>query len=102
IAFAREGADIAFSYLSEDVDAEETLKCVEQSGRKACAYAMDQQSEEACSQLVTEVVREFGRLDILVNNAAFQGTYDGLNDISSEEFDRAFRTNVYGTFFLSR
>src|SRR5690606_10049934 len=97
IAFAREGADVAFSYLSEDADAAETVRLVEEAGRKACSYPIDQQSEDACRQLITEVVREFGQRDILVHNAAFLAPYEALDRIPTDECDRALLTNVYGT-----
>jgi NAD(P)-dependent dehydrogenase (short-subunit alcohol dehydrogenase family) len=106
LCFAKEGADVLFSYLEEDEDeardAEETVRLVEKAGRKAVAVAGDLRNKKFCEQLVRRTVEEFGRLDILVNNAAFQRTYDKLTDIPEEEFDRTYRTNVYGTFFLTQ
>ncbi|MDP0491658.1 MAG: SDR family oxidoreductase [Verrucomicrobiota bacterium JB023] len=102
LAYAREGASVVFTYLEEENDAEETVRMVKESGAKVSSIAMDQRDEKACQDLIKQVVDEYGRLDILVNNAAFQMSYDDLESIPTEEFDRAFRTNVYGTFFLTR
>ena len=106
LCFAKEGADIFFSYLEGDpderTDAEETMRLVEKTGRKALALAGDVRRKAFCEELVRRTVKEYGRLDILVNNAAFQRTYDKLTDIPEEEFDRTYRTNVYGTFFLTQ
>ncbi|WP_313528143.1 SDR family oxidoreductase [Shinella sp.] len=102
IAFAREGADIAISYLSEDQDANETARWVEKAGRKAVILPGDITSEGHCRHLVRQCLENFGQLDILVNNAAFQRTYADIGDISSEEWDITFRTNIYAPFFLSR
>jgi len=102
IAFAREGASVAFAYLSEDDDARETLQWLEETGVECEAFRMDQSSETACRKLVDDVLERFGAIDILINNAGFQQSYKTLDDIPEEEFDYAFRTNVYGTFFLSR
>lgn len=102
IAFAREGADIAISYLNEDRDANETVRWVEEAGRRAVALPGDITSEEHCQHLVRQCLENFGQLDILVNNAAFQRTYADIGDISTEEWDRTFRTNIYAPFFLAR
>lgn len=106
LCFAKEGADVLFTYLEGDAaekkDAEETVRLVEASGRKAIAVAGDIRQKAFCEQLVQRTKQELGRLDILVNNAAFQRTYSELADIPEEEFDRTFRTNVYGTFFLTQ
>ncbi|WP_308311347.1 SDR family oxidoreductase [Shinella sp. CPCC 101442] len=102
IAFAREGADVAISYLSEDQDANETARWVEAAGRKAVVLRGDITNEEHCRDLVRHCLEDFGRIDILVNNAAFQRTYADIGDISSEEWDITFRTNIYAPFFLSR
>ena len=106
LCFAKEGADVVFAYLEEDADeardAEETVRLVESAGRKALAIPGDLRQKSFCSDLVRRTVQEFGRLDILVNNAAFQRTYEKLTDIPEEEFDRTYRTNVYGTFFLTQ
>nr|WP_314089224.1 SDR family oxidoreductase [uncultured Shinella sp.] len=102
IAFAREGADIAISYLSEDQDANETAHWVEEAGSKALVLPGDITSEDHCHHLVRQCLENFGQLDILVNNAAFQRTYADIGDITADEWDRTFRTNIYAPFFLSR
>jgi NAD(P)-dependent dehydrogenase (short-subunit alcohol dehydrogenase family) len=102
IAFAREGADIVISYLNEDDDARETAKWVEDAGRKALVAPGDIKSEEHCKDLVQRAVDELGGIDILVNNAAFQRTYSDISDITAEEWDETFRTNIYAPFFLSK
>jgi NAD(P)-dependent dehydrogenase (short-subunit alcohol dehydrogenase family) len=103
IAFAREGADVLLSYLPEEQpDADETRRWVEQAGRTAVGLPGDIRDERQCSATVDAAFRRFGRLDILVNNAAFQMTHDRIEDFSTEEFDRTFRTNVYATFWLCR
>ncbi|HEV7249861.1 MAG TPA: SDR family oxidoreductase [Shinella sp.] len=102
IAFAREGADVVISYLSEDQDARETARWVEEEDRKALVLAGDITSEEHCTHLVDRCLERFGQLDILVNNAAFQRTYADVGDISTAEWDRTFRTNIYAPFFLAR
>jgi NAD(P)-dependent dehydrogenase (short-subunit alcohol dehydrogenase family) len=106
LCFAKEGADILFTFLEGDADeqkdSEETVRLVEATGRKAVAYPGDIRQKAFCKALVNRTIEEFGRLDILVNNAAFQRTYAELADIPEEEFDRTYRTNVYGTFFLTQ
>jgi NAD(P)-dependent dehydrogenase (short-subunit alcohol dehydrogenase family) len=102
LAFAREGADVLISYLSEDSDAQETARIVERAGRKAVLVRGDVGREEHCRQIVQRALQEFGRLDVLVNNAAFQMTHKSIDELSSEEFDYTFRTNIYATFFLSK
>jgi NAD(P)-dependent dehydrogenase (short-subunit alcohol dehydrogenase family) len=102
IAFAREGADIVVSYLSEHEDAEETRKYVEEAGRKALVIPGDIKSEGFCKDLVSRALSVLGRLDILVNNAAFQRTYATIEDIAEAEWDETFRTNIYAPFFLSK
>ena len=100
IAFAREGADVVISYLEEDEDARETARWVEEAGRKAVVLRGDIGDEGFARSLVQRTVEECGRLDILVNNAAHQATFEKLEDISSEEWDLTFRTNVYAMFYL--
>lgn len=102
IAFAREGADIVISYLNEHQDAKDTAKWVEEAGRKSVVVPGDIKSEEHCKNLVQRAVEELGAIDILVNNAAFQRTYGDIADISAEEWDETFRTNVYAPFFLAK
>jgi len=102
IAFAREGADVAIAYLNEDGDAEDTAKWVREAGRKAVLIPGDLTTETHCNEVIQRTVRELGGIDILVNNAAFQRTYADIGDISVEEWDRTFRTNIYAPFFLSK
>jgi NAD(P)-dependent dehydrogenase (short-subunit alcohol dehydrogenase family) len=103
IAYAREGADLLLSYLPEEErDASDTSEWVEKAGRKAVKVPGDISDERHCQALVDRVFDEFGRLDILVNNAAFQMTHDRIEDFSTGEFDRTFKTNVYAMFWLCR
>ena len=102
IAFAREGADIAISYLNEDADAEDTAKWVKEAGRAAIVIPGDIKSEEHCNALVEWTVSELGSLDVLVNNAAFQRTYADIADISGDEWDETFMTNIYAPFYLAK
>jgi NAD(P)-dependent dehydrogenase (short-subunit alcohol dehydrogenase family) len=103
IAYAREGADVLLSYLPEEQpDADDTRGWVEKAGRKALAIPGDIRDEAHCRALVDRAFDEFGRLDILVNNAAFQMTHESIEEFSSEEFDRTFKTNVYAMFWLCR
>jgi len=102
VLFAREGADVAILYLSEHEDAEETRRRVEIEGRRCLAIAGDVKDDAFCRRAVQKVVRKFGRLDVLVNNAAFQEHADSLEDISDERFDETLRTNVYGYFHMAR
>jgi NAD(P)-dependent dehydrogenase (short-subunit alcohol dehydrogenase family) len=103
LAFAREGADVLFSYLSEEEpDAQETAQVVEESGKKAVKMPGDIAEESQCQALVQRAVEEFGKIDVLVNNAAHQMTVDGISDISSELLDRTFKTNIYAMFWLCK
>ena len=102
IAYAREGADVLLSYLSEDDDAQETARWVEEAGRTAVLMPGDIGDEAHCLALVERAMTEFGRLDILVNNAAHQATIDSIEEITSEEWDRTMRTNLYGMFYLCK
>jgi NAD(P)-dependent dehydrogenase (short-subunit alcohol dehydrogenase family) len=103
IAFAREGADVMISYLpEEEADAAETTRWVEKAGRRAVRLPGDIQDEAHCRHMIDRAFDEFGRLDLLVNNAAFQMTHDRIDEFSTEEFDRTFRTNVYAMFWLCR
>jgi NAD(P)-dependent dehydrogenase (short-subunit alcohol dehydrogenase family) len=101
-AFAREGADVFISYLGEDSDAQETVRLIEKEGRKCVAIAGDITEESHCQQIIDRAQREFGKLDILVNNAAFQMMRESIEEIPSEEFDRTFKTNVYSMFYLCK
>jgi len=104
IAFAREGADVLISYLdeSENEDANTTARYVEAAGRKAVLVKGDIQNEAHCQHIVKTAVKEFGGLDILVNNAAFQMARKSMDEIPSEEWDRTFRTNITAMFFMCR
>ncbi len=102
IAFAREGADVLISYLCEHEDARETARWVEEAGRRTVLVAGDVKDPAHCRQLVDGAVREFGKLDILVNNAAYQMTHASFEEISDEEWDHTFRTNIYSMFYLSK
>lgn len=103
IAYAREGADVAYSYLpDEEDDAKETTRWIKAAGQRALPVAVDLQEEERCRMLIEKTVRELGALDILVNNAAFQMTHQKLEDFSSEEWDHTFRTNIYAMFYLAK
>ncbi len=102
VLFAREGADVAIVYLSEDEDAEETRRAVEAEGRTALLIPGDVTSSAFCREAVESTVQEFGRLDILVNNAAFQEHAASLEDITDEQLDHTFRTNIFGYFYMAR
>ena len=102
IAYAREGANVAINFLSENEDAERTAEHVSKAGVKAAVISGDLREEKFCQQLVERTVEEFGAIDILVNNAAYQETRDEIDDWSTELFDRIFKTNVYATFWLCR
>ncbi|WUJ67971.1 SDR family oxidoreductase [Kribbella soli] len=103
LAFAREGADVMISHLeAEEQDARETCRLVRESGRTAASLAGDIQDEQHCRRLVDECVQELGGIDILVNNAAYQMSQEGIADISTEQFDRVLKTNVYAMFWLCK
>jgi len=102
IAFAREGADIVIAYLNEDEDARETAKWVKDAGRKAVLVAGDIQEEQHCKEIIDRAVEALGGIDILVNNAAFQMSHESIQELTADEIDRTFRTNVYAMFYLCR
>lgn len=103
IAYAREGADVAINYLpDEEPDAQEVVQLIEQAGRKAVAIPGDLRDESFCNELISKVVEELGGLDILVNNAGHQKTHESILDISTEEFDRTMKTNIYAPFWLTK
>lgn len=102
LAFAREGADVLVAYLCEHDDARKTQQLVEEAGRKAVLVAGDIGSPEHCRAIVERAVNELGGLDILVNNAAHQATFESIEDISEEEWDRTFRTNIHAMFYLTK
>jgi NAD(P)-dependent dehydrogenase (short-subunit alcohol dehydrogenase family) len=103
VLFAREGADVAIIYLeAEQSDAEETRRAVEREGRRALLLPGDVKDASFCRAAVERAVREFGRLDILVNNAAFQQHRKSLEDVSNEQWDITFKTNIYGYFYMAK
>ncbi|MVM33396.1 SDR family oxidoreductase [Spirosoma sp. HMF4905] len=102
LAFAREGADILIAYLEEAADARETARLVEESGRQAVLIKGDIQQEAHCQHLIQQAVDEWGQLDILVNNAAFQMSHQSIAELSSEEFEQTFRTNIFAMFYLCK
>ena len=102
VCYAREGANVAINFLSETADAERTAELVRESGTKAAVLKGDLREESVCESLVADTVSELGGLDIVVNNAAYQETRDRIEDFSTELFDRIMKTNVYGTFWLTR
>jgi NAD(P)-dependent dehydrogenase (short-subunit alcohol dehydrogenase family) len=103
IAFAREGADVAINYLpQEEADAREVVELIRQAGRKAVALPGDIQSAKFCQKLVSDAVGQLGGLDILVNNAAYQQSKSSIAEISDEQFDQTFKTNIYAPFRISK
>lgn len=102
IAFAREGADVVIAYLEEDEDAEETARWVTDAGRQAVLVKGDIQDEAHCRMLVERTENAFGKIDILVNNAAHQATFRRIEDITANEWETTFRTNVHSMFFLCK
>jgi NAD(P)-dependent dehydrogenase (short-subunit alcohol dehydrogenase family) len=103
IAYAREGAHVLLSYLpEEESDAADTCGWVEKADRRAIKLPGDITDERHCQAMIDRTFEEFGRLDILVNNAAYQMTHDSIEEFSTEEFDRTFKTNVYAMFWLCR
>jgi len=103
IAFAREGADVAIVYLPEEAaDAQETLQYIEQAGRKALGIPIDISSQDACKTVIEKVIESLGSLDILVNNAGKQVSVEALADLSSEQLEQTYRTNVFAMFWLTQ
>lgn len=102
VAFAKEGADVAILYLDEEKDALYTRKMVEEKGRRCITIAGDVGSREFCEEAVKKVVREFRRLDILVNNAAIQFSREDITEISEKQLERTFRTNIFSYFFMTQ
>jgi NAD(P)-dependent dehydrogenase (short-subunit alcohol dehydrogenase family) len=102
VAYAKEGADVVISYLNaeEHEDADITLKAIRDTGRKAMAIVGDIQDDKLCKNLIDSTLNEMGKLDILVNNAAFQMFHNSFMEITPEELDRVFRTNIYSLFYL--
>ena len=103
VLFAREGADVAFTFLKEEKqDAEETRRAVEAEGQRALPLLGDVTNPKNCRKLVDRTVDEFGKLDILVNNAAFQQHQESLEDLTEEQWDQTFKTNIYGYFYMTK
>ena len=102
VAMAREGAKIAIAYLEEHKDAEETAEAVKAEGSQAIKIAGDVGDENFCRAAVEQTVKEFGRLDILVNNAAEQHETDDFREIKAEQIERTFRTNIFSFFFMAK
>jgi NAD(P)-dependent dehydrogenase (short-subunit alcohol dehydrogenase family) len=102
VLFAREGADVAIAYLDEHADAEETKRAVEAEGRRCITMAGDVADMEFCEAAVAKTIKRFGKLDVLVNNAAFQEHVNEFEDLSEEHFDRTVKTNLYGYFHMAK
>src|SRR4029079_5495416 len=103
VLFAREGADIAFTHLKEEkVDADETRAAVEAEGQEALPISGDVTNPKFCRRAVEDTVKKFGQLDILVNNAAFQQHQESIDDLTEEQWDRTFKTNIYGYFLVTK
>jgi NAD(P)-dependent dehydrogenase (short-subunit alcohol dehydrogenase family) len=102
ILFAKEGANVAITYLTEHRDAEETKRAVEEEGRECLTLAGDIGYESNCVKMVQQTVDQFGRLDIVVNNAAEQHLQEDIQNITSEQLERTFRTNIYSFFFVAK
>lgn len=102
IAFAREGADVLISYLDEDSDAEQTKSWVERAGQKALLVPGDIQNADHCRHIIDAAIAGLGGIDILVNNAAHQASFSEIGDISDEEWDITFRTNIHAMFYLTK
>jgi NAD(P)-dependent dehydrogenase (short-subunit alcohol dehydrogenase family) len=102
IAYAREGADVLITYLNETEDAEEVKPLIEKEGRKAVLVAGDISDPRHCRSIIQRAVNELGGIDILVNNAAHQATFKDVSEISDEEWELTFRTNIHSMFYLTK
>ena len=103
VLFAREGADVAITYLpAEKTDAQETVEAIEAEGQNAFAIAGDVRKPEFSRRVVKKTIDKLGKLDILVNNAAFQQHQESLEEVTEEQWDRTFKTNIYGYFYMTR
>ena len=102
LTFAREGADIVISYDQADEDAKKSLQAVAESGSKGLLVKGDIRDEKMCHTIIDRCIEEFGKIDILVNNAAYQKVYESITEIPTEEWDRIFKTNIYAMFYLSK
>ena len=102
IFFAKEGADVVIAYLNEHADAKETALAITKYGKEALLIATDISIEENCKKIVDQTIKRFGKIDILVNNAAVQYEQEDIKDISADQLDRTFRVNIYSQFFLCK
>jgi NAD(P)-dependent dehydrogenase (short-subunit alcohol dehydrogenase family) len=102
IAFAREGADVAVAYLDEHEDAKETERWIKEAGRKCLLLPGDIAEEKQCVELVQRTQKEFGKIDILINNAGFQVTHEDITEWPEEDWERTFRVNVFAMFWLCK
>jgi NAD(P)-dependent dehydrogenase (short-subunit alcohol dehydrogenase family) len=103
LAFAREGADVLIAYLpEEEQDAKETARLVNDAGRRCVQVPGDLRDERHCGQIIERAVTEFGHIDVLVNNAAYQMSRGGIAEITTEQFDSVFKTNIYAMFWLCK
>jgi NAD(P)-dependent dehydrogenase (short-subunit alcohol dehydrogenase family) len=102
VAFAKEGADVGIVYFNEHEDAEETKRLVEEEGRRCLTIAGDVGDEAFCKDSVARTIREFGKLNVLVNNAAEQHPQESLDHITAEQLERTFRTNIFSFFYMSK
>jgi NAD(P)-dependent dehydrogenase (short-subunit alcohol dehydrogenase family) len=102
LAFAKEGADVAIAYLNENEDAKKTKEAIEQQGRRCISLSGDIGDESVCQNLVEQTVKTFGHLDILVNNAAEQHPQESIENITAEQLERTFRTNIFSMFYLTK
>lgn len=103
LAFAREGADVLISYLpEEESDAQETVRVVQESGRRAVTVPGDITSESQCEEIVQKALHELGKIDILVNNAAYQMSHESIQEITAQELEHTFRTNIFAMFYLCK
>ena len=102
IAYAKQGADIVIVYFNEDSDAKETKKIIDEIGRKCTLVAGDISDVNFCNDVIESTINEYGKIDILVNNAAVQYQCMDIKSLSDEQFDKTFKTNVYGSFYITR
>lgn len=102
VAYAKEGADVAINFLEEHEDAKSTQRLVEEEGRQCIAWAGDVGDEIFCNELVNKVIEKFGQLDILVNNAAEQHPQSSIENITSKQLERTFRSNIFSMFYLTK
>ena len=102
VGFAKEGADVAITYLDEHEDAQETMRLIQQEGRQTLGISGDIGDSAFCADVVAQTVQAFGRLDVLVNNAGEQHVQEEFENITDAQLERTFRTNIFGQFFLTR